>query len=123
MVADANSELPITTLDLDAFREARLTGELPDRVEQSAGRGLVELLDGLPDERDGTDRVHHRTESGAKLPLEHPTGTTPRLAARLSSTEDGSLVPQRLQRTVEELGRAHNSTSPNPPRGDLDRLT
>ena len=50
-------------------------------------------------------------------------GNTPRLAARLSSTEDVSLVLQRLQRTVEELGRDDNSTTPNPPRGDLDRLT
>lgn len=43
VIANANAELPVTALQLDASRRAWLFGERPDRFEQSTGRLHIEL--------------------------------------------------------------------------------
>lgn len=47
VVADANTEFAVASLELNATRRARVAGESPDRIKQSPGRGLVEFPDGL----------------------------------------------------------------------------
>ncbi len=123
VVTDANSELTVTALQLDAPGRAWIACERLDRIEQSTGHLLIEFPNDLCRGGDITDRVWHRTGSEVKLPHELIVGHSPLLVASLESTADVSLILQRPQRSVEELGRHDHCTATGSARGDLDRLS
>lgn len=64
VVADADTKLTATSLELDATRRTWFASESLDRIKQLMGRRPVELPDGFRRGGDVTDRVRHRTGSG-----------------------------------------------------------
>src|SRR5690625_2764948 len=121
VVADANAELTIATLQLDASRRTRVTGKRSDRFEQSTGRRPIKFPNSFRRRGGVTDRVRHRPGSEAMLSHELIVGDAPLFAASLGSVADVGLILQRLQCTVIELRRHDHGTATCSARSDLDR--
>lgn len=122
IVTDTNTELAITTFELDTSRRTRVICERFD-CDLQPRRNLrvktAECLRSFP--RDNDSVRHQQPSSETKLFHQLVKGNT-RFLARFGRRADVFLILKRLHRTVEELRRHNDSAAPHPARRNLDGL-
>lgn len=121
VVADTKAKFTLATAQLQASPRTRVFGERLDCGLEARSHLWMKAAKGLRGSpRDGDPVRHVRSESELfHQVFERNTGFLTRLCGRANV----SLVFQRLQGTIEELGRDDDRSTTCTPRGDLDGLS